>query len=40
MISWFSDLISSHTYLFYQLKVTGHFTPIIKGGGGSHKRQI
>ena len=33
MKSQFSDLISSHTYLFYLLKVIGHFTPIIVGGG-------
>ena len=33
MRSQFSDLISSHTYLFYLLKVIGHFTPIIVGGG-------
>ena len=29
MISQFSDLILSHTYLFYPLKVIGHFTLII-----------
>ena len=32
MIGQFSDLISSHTYLFYLLKVIGHFRPIIVGG--------
>ena len=32
MISQFSDLILNHTYLFYLLKVIGHFTPIIVGG--------
>jgi len=31
MRSQFSDLLSSHTYLFYLLKVTGHFTPTIHG---------
>ena len=39
-ISQFSDLISSHTYLFYQLKVIGHFTPtIIIGDGGWKQNQ-
>ena len=40
MISQFSDLVSSDTYLFYILKVIGHFTAIIRLGGVIHKAYV